>query len=300
MKVPDKVADAVTNSVHDRLVEYDKAIKAGEDAPFSPWFRPWKNDGSVNTLQPLMARNGVSKRPYSGCNWFVLNLLRNYESIDWYTLNQIKQLTQEDRPLTKEEFTNGSDIVFWKAIKRTDDAGKERMIPFGRMYKVWNRDQISYDLPENPEVFGDDFDPKTEIDGYLSKLELKGGIHRGGDQAFFRPSDDCIGLPNDDAFTCEYERESTKAHEGIHATGAKHRLDRKRGSRYGDAAYAYEELVAELGAAMTCSYIGIPLEKLQHTQYIQTWLKKLKDDKNFLFSAAAEASKGFQLLTGAI
>ncbi len=71
-----------------------------------------------------------------------------------------------------------------------------------------------------------------------------------------------------------------------------------RGSSFGDASYAYEELVAELGAAMTCQYVGIPLEKLQHTQYLQTWLKKLKDDTSFLFSAAAEASKGFQMLTG--
>jgi antirestriction protein ArdC len=109
--------------------------------------------------------------------------------------------------------------------------------------------------------------------------------------------DDTIGLPNDSAFTCEHERESTKAHEGVHATGAKHRLDRKRGSRFGDASYAYEELVAELGAAMTCQYVGIPLEKLQHTQYLQTWLTKLKDDMSFLFSAAAEASKGLVKLS---
>ena len=49
---------------------------------------------------------------------------------------------------------------------------------------------------------------------------------------------------------------------------------------------------------MTCQYVGIPLEKLKHTLYRQTWLTKLTDDTSFLFSAAAEASKGFQMLTG--
>jgi antirestriction protein ArdC len=49
---------------------------------------------------------------------------------------------------------------------------------------------------------------------------------------------------------------------------------------------------------MTCAHLGIPLEKLQHTQYIRSWLKSLKDDKKFIFKAAADASKGFQLLTG--
>ena len=103
-------------------------------------------------------------------------------------------------------------------------------------------------------------------------------------------------MPQDSAFTSDAERESTKAHEGIHATGSKHRLDRKKGDKYLDA-YAYEELVAELGAAMTCSYIGIPLEQLQHTQYIKSWLTSLKNDKNYIFSAAAEANKAFQYLT---
>ena len=105
-------------------------------------------------------------------------------------------------------------------------------------------------------------------------------------------------MPQDSAFTSDAERESTKAHEGIHATGAKRRLNRKAFREYSVENYAYEELVAELGAAMTCSYIGIPLEQLQHTQYIKSWLASLKNDKNYIFSAAAEANKAFQYLTG--
>jgi antirestriction protein ArdC len=102
---------------------------------------------------------------------------------------------------------------------------------------------------------------------------------------------DAICLPKDSAFTDENEKESTKAHEGIHATGAKHRLDRNKPS------YAFEELVAELGAAMVCASLGVPLDKLQHTSYIQSWLKQLKDDTSFVFKAAAEANKAVKYLT---
>ena len=278
MKVPDKIANEVRDSVVANLTKYKETIEAGLPAPWNPWFRPWKDDGTTNTLQPVMAMNGVSKRPYNGCNWFLLNLLVDFESPDYYTLNQIKKLTGSDMPLTKEMFLEGRKIIFWKPIKMNDKkTGKEKMMPIAKTYLVWNREQIEecgHELPAVKVEFGADFDPKTEIDKYLANLNLKGGVHLGGDMAFYRPMDDTIGLPNDSAFTCEHER------------------------RYGDASYAYEELVAELGAAMTCQYIGIPLEKLQHTQYLQTWLKNLKDDTSFLFSAAAEASKGFLMLTG--
>jgi antirestriction protein ArdC len=42
------------------------------------------------------------------------------------------------------------------------------------------------------------------------------------------------------------------AHEHIHLTGHKTRLDRDLKSRFDQDAYAFEELVAEIGAAMTC------------------------------------------------
>ena len=137
----------------------------------------------------------------------------------------------------------------------------------------------------------DGFDPHTEIEQMLQNLDLKGGVSLGGDRACYIPSKDAICLPKDSAFTDENERESTKAHEGIHATGAKHRLDRNKPS------YAYEELVAELGAAMVCASLGVPLDKLQHTSYIQSWLKHLKDDTSFVFKAAADASKAVKYLT---
>ena len=41
MKVPDKIANEVRDSVVANLTEYKKAIEAGLPAPWNPWFRPW-------------------------------------------------------------------------------------------------------------------------------------------------------------------------------------------------------------------------------------------------------------------
>lgn len=286
-------SDKILDTVLTPLVEGLDAILSG-DTECPPWVRSWKDDGTQCPIR-LMSRNGVSKRAYSGINWLILTLLNKYDSLDWYTANQLKKITDSDKPIPYDEMTRGTHIVFFKMASKKNSP--DEMFPVMKSYTVWNHDQIP-GLPESVPTEVADFDAATEVERLLATLNLKGGIHRGGDRAFFSPAEDAIAFPNDDAFTCEHERESTKAHEGIHATGAKHRLNRKAFREYSKENYAYEELVAELGAAMTCAHLGIPLEKLQHTQYIRSWLKSLKDDKKFLFKAAADASKGFQLLTG--
>ena len=102
-------------------------------------------------------------------------------------------------------------------------------------------------------------------------------------------------LPTDEAFDTPDDAVSVKAHEGCHATGADHRLKRKL-SKDDVTAYAYEELIAELGSAMVCASLGIPLDKLRHTEYIGVWLKRLKNDKTYIFRAAADANKAMQYL----
>ena len=215
-----------------------------------------------------------------------------YKSNEWFTKNQAIRLTGKDRPITPEEFKKGFTIIFYKEISFEDKDGKEQFRPIMRTYTVWNREQIP-DLPQIKRT--SKFDPKSSIDEMLVNLKLKGGVHVGGDRACYVPSEDAICIPNDDAFSTPDAATSTKAHEGCHATGAEHRLKRKL-STSDETAYAYEELIAELGSAMVCASLGIPLEKLRHTDYIGVWLKRLKDDKSYIFRAAADANKAMQYL----
>jgi antirestriction protein ArdC len=94
------------------------------------------------------------------------------------------------------------------------------------------------------------------------------------------------------------DRESyyaTLLHETIHATGHESRLKRLTPARFGSENYAYEELVAELGAAMLCAHCGLDGD-LRHADYIASWLKALKDDKKFIISAAGKAQSAMDYL----
>ena len=78
-------------------------------------------------------------------------------------------------------------------------------------------------------------------------------------------------------------------HELTHWTGAKRRLNREMGKRFGDDAYAAEELVAEIGAAFLCAELRITQEtRADHAQYLAQWLKLMKDDSRAIFAAAAK------------
>jgi antirestriction protein ArdC len=61
--------------------------------------------------------------------------------------------------------------------------------------------------------------------------------------------------------------------------------------------YAFEELVAELGAAFLCGELGVTNgPRLDHAAYLQSWLKILRDNKRAIFTAARLASAASEYL----
>ena len=89
-----------------------------------------------------------------------------------------------------------------------------------------------------------------------------------------RPRTDHIQMPPFQAFAENVAYYSTLAHEHTHWTAPAARCDRQLGKRFGDNAYAAEELIAELGAAFTCAHLGLSTEPREdHAQYIQSWLQ---------------------------
>src|SRR5690606_24191291 len=92
---------------------------------------------------------------------------------------------------------------------------------------------------------------------------------------------------------------STLCHETVHWAGASNRCDRQFGKRFGDNAYAMEELVAELGAAFLCADLGVTLEpRPDHAAYLSSWLAVLKADRKAIFAAASQAAKAVDFLSG--
>ena len=69
--------------------------------------------------------------------------------------------------------------------------------------------------------------------------------------------------------------------------------------RFGDAAYAFEELIAELGSAFLNADLGIIGSTLQdHADYLAHWVAILRDDKKAILTAAAQASKAHGFIKG--
>jgi len=97
-------------------------------------------------------------------------------------------------------------------------------------------------------------------------------------------------MPPFQAFAENVSYYSTLAHEHTHWTAPTARCDRQLGKRFGDNAYAAEELIAELGAAFTCAHLGLSTEPREdHAAYIQSWLRVLKADSRAIFTAASKA-----------
>ncbi|AMU90277.1 hypothetical protein ATM17_14680 [Sphingopyxis macrogoltabida] len=89
---------------------------------------------------------------------------------------------------------------------------------------------------------------------------------------------------------CRYRHKS-------HWTGHASRLDRNLKNRFGSAAYAAEELIAELSSAMLGAELGLPVTHLDsHASYIEHWLKLLKQDDRAILTAAAKAEEASRLL----
>ena len=80
-----------------------------------------------------------------------------------------------------------------------------------------------------------------------------------------------------------------------HWSGHPRRLDRL-GKFAARSAYAFEELIAELGNVMLCAELGLTPDFGQSAAYVESWLRALRDDKRAIFRAAAEAQKAADYL----
>ena len=108
--------------------------------------------------------------------------------------------------------------------------------------------------------------------------------------ACYVPARDEIRMPHFAQFTSAVAYYSTLGHECCHWAGHPSRLNRDLTGRFGSAAYAVEELVAELGAAFLCGTLGLAVEpRTDHAQYIATWLHVLKTDARAVWTAASKA-----------
>jgi antirestriction protein ArdC len=248
----------------------------------TPWIKPWTTFASAGEDQ-----NIISKKPYNGINRVILGM-SGFSSSKWASFKQWQQLGATVRKGEK-----GTMIVFYSPIKKesinpTNGQLESSAYHCLKSYFVFNADQVEGIEIEKPVTVEKPF---IDIPALEKRVIDTGAIiNHGSTSAFYRRDSDSIHLPNKGAFKSESDYYATLLHELIHWSGASFRLDRTKGKRFADTAYAFEELVAELGAAFLCQDYQIQGD-LRHADYIGSWLKCLKDDNKAIFNAAALAQK---------
>lgn len=276
-----KVTD-LYKSVTDNII---REIEAGN---LPPWLKPWKG-GRRTGIVPV---NASTKAHYNGINVLVLwaeREAKGYPTAEWLTYKQCHAIGGQVRVGEK-----AAHIVYAnKTVVKPEGTDEERLIPFMRCYAVFNVAQCD-GLPHNePEPQLPEPDRNEKAEAFLSTVGAE--VRWGEAMAAYIPSRDCITMPARGAFINAENLYATWAHESVHWSGAKHRLNRDLKSRFDKEAYAFEELVAEIGAAMVCALLQVKGE-LRHASYVESWLKILKGDARAILSAASLASKATDYL----
>lgn len=267
----------------------DKIVAQIEADP-GQWKMPWSSkDG------PIHMPHSADGRYYRGVNVLVLwcaAMDKGYQSPVWATYKQWAKHGCQVRRGEKSEM-----VVFWKQVDYQNDEGDDESRVVARAFFVFNSSQVDgwTDPAANDHVVEEVQHIKVCQDYFTS---VGASLKIGGGRAFYSPNQDFIGIPKPADFKTMHDYYSTLGHEHIHWTGHTSRLDRELNtSRFGNEAYAFEELVAELGSAFLCSRLALENEpRLDHAQYLNSWLRVLKDDKKAIFTAASKAQKAIDYL----
>lgn len=261
------------------------------EAGTPPWRQPWTG-GRMGAHFPLRHMG----EEYRGINVLMLwatAASKGYVSARWMTYRQAQELGGQVRKGEKS-----ATVVKYGTIDREGDDGEERVVPYCRAYRVFNADQVEglpeayYIRPDPPRDLGTTTDPRLEAFFAATGAMI---ITSEDPRAYYELSRDRIHMPPIATFFSASGYYGTLAHELTHWTGSDARLARIK--RFADRkAYAFEELVAEIGACMLGVRLGVEPQFDQSGAYVEGWLAALKEDKRAIFRAASEAQKAVDFI----
>lgn len=272
-----KVYEIVTNRI----------IKKLEEGTV-PWRKPWVGSGTAVSWK--------TQKPYRGINTLLL------DPGEYATFKQIKEAGGKVKKGAESHI-----VVFWKMLgvdeEKEDGSIEEIQIPYMQYYRVFeiNTQVEGLDSKRVEKEF--DHDPIEEaekvVKGYMDAPEIR----TAPGSAYYKPSMDYVSMPPIKHFYTAEEYYSVLFHELAHSTGHKDRLNRNTitsaVASFGSEDYSKEELVAEMSAAMLCGRVGIENITIENSAaYIQSWLRKLKDDKKFVVQAAGLAQRAVDYMLG--
>ncbi len=193
------------------------------------------------------------------------------------------------------------------------DRAKYHVYPKLQVYNVFNLDQtnLKESRPEMYQSFLDESEGRKfeSAEGMKNFPALDAMIEKDlyvcpikptrGDDAYYSITKDVIVVPEKAQFVDGESFYSNLLHEMGHASGAPNRLDRlKPGQSFGSAAYAREELVAELTAALVSSQYGMEKHvKSDSAAYLKSWLNSLHEDPSFIKSTLMDVKRASSFIS---
>lgn len=277
------MAKATTKAVkHDLQQEVTNAIIAALQTGTVPWIRPGAG----------FPTNRTTGAAYHGLNVILLWLRATqmgYPTDRWMTFNQGKAIGAMVRKGEK-----GVHCIKYSVIEKEEKdpaTGKVevRRIPFLNSFVVFNEAQFD-DLPELKDTAA-----MPARVGLVHDLMQVGANVRVDSRIRYDEATDTVFIPTSDAFETEDMFAATLSHLMVHWTGASSRLKRDVSAKPGLNAHAFEEMVAEIGAAFLCASYGVPSLE-HHTDMVKDWLEVLEADKSAVFKAASMAGKAVEYL----
>lgn len=271
-----------------------------------PWQKPWVGGGGG------MPINLKSKKAYRGGNIVTLWVYGMGEGWTDLRFGTRKQLI--DAGLSVKGLKNGSGIpikyfktgTYEKENKKGEVEVRTSFLT--RWYEVWCVEQCeNYEAPVvEPHKIVPESVMMEQFYQYIdsqSSLDLK----REGNRAYYTSADDDIVLPPHEAFTDTLGEVMTAMHESIHSTGYSTRLNRALGNRFGSPEYAFEELIAEMGALIVTLSLGgefkpgaVMEENANNIAYLQSWLKACNEQDRALDKAFSDAQKAADYVLDAL
>lgn len=274
------------------------------------WRKPWNTNHAGKESH---AHNYVTKTYYRGANFYLNYLLMSdFESPYFFTFKQVDQLGGKVKSGSK-----GWPVIYFKwlykkqggaLVEETEATANGKLksgyekFPALFYYTVFNHEQTEGVKVKPFKKATLTLKEKIEsCETIVANMPQRPPIKNvSGDRAFYTWNLDVITMPLMEQFKQEQEYYCTLFHEMIHSTGDQKRVGREFG-RKGTKAYAFEELIAELGASFLCGESGIFYFTMNNSAaYIKGWSKKLVDeltaDNKFFVKAAAAAEKASEFI----
>lgn len=260
------------------------------------WIKGW-NGG---TGAPL---NFARDKEYKGINKLYLKKVEIENDLNdnrWLTF---KQIVDNDYHLKKGsrgykvEYFIPYDIeekkwITWDEYNDKKDIKDYEIKP--KYYTVFNGSQIEGIEKLQPKYKLNEIEKEEVIEKISNGMEVEIIEKEGNNRAYYEILSDKIVIPQRGQFKSREHYTATVLHELSHATGSENRLNRDMQNGFGTKKYGFEELVAEISSCFMSEYIPGSLNEdifNNHKAYIKSWIKNIKEDKNFLFKAIKEADK---------